>query len=130
MWAAVGGLAVVGVFAAVVYYLAKKDGEKDEERISNLTEEQKKILLETPYLEAPGFPNGVLAHGLIYEIPKMTGSKVELVVMLNARYYPNSKGLAHADIKMSLKEFQRQGLKVGDYVKVLLNEDKSPKIVF
>ena len=83
MWAAVGGLAVVGVFAAVVYYLAKKDGQKDEERISNLTEEQKKILLETPYLEAPGFPNGVLAHGLIYEIPKMTGSKVELVVMLN-----------------------------------------------
>jgi hypothetical protein len=130
MWAAVGGLAVVGVFAAVVYYLAKKDGQKDEERIRNLTEEQKKILLETPYLEAPGFPNGVLAHGLIYEIPKMTGSKVELVVMLNARYYPNSKGLAHADIKMSLKEFQRQGLKVGDYVKVLLNEDKSPKIVF
>jgi hypothetical protein len=60
----------------------------------------------------------------------MTGSKVELVVMLNARYYPNSKGLAHADIKMSLKVFQRQRLKEGDYAKVLLNEDKSPKIVF
>lgn len=121
---------VCGVFGGVIYVLAQKDRAKDEERISNLTEEQKRAILTTPYLGVQGLPNAVLAHGLIYEIPKMTNRKAELVVMYNNEYYPNVRGISHADINVSMKEFNEHNLKVGDYVKILLNEDKFPKLYF
>lgn len=124
------GVVVCAIFGGVIYILAKKDKAKDEERISNLTEEQKKAILTTPYLGVQGLPNAVLAHGLIYEIPKMTNRKAALVVMFNNEYYPNGNGISHADINVSMKEFNEHNLKVGDYVKILLNEDKFPKLYF
>jgi hypothetical protein len=124
------GVVVCAILGGVVYVLAKNDKKKDEERISNMTEEQKREILTTPYLGVSGLPNAVLAHGLIYEIPKMTNRKAELVVMFNNEYFPNGNGISHADINVSIKEFNEHNLKVGDYVKILLNEDKFPKLYF
>lgn len=121
---------VCGGFGGVIYVLAQKDKQKDEERISNLTEEQKQTLLTTPYLGVQGLPNAVLAHGLICEIPKITNRKASLVILYNNEYYPNGRGISHADINVSIKEYNEHNLKTGDYVKILLNEDKFPKVIF
>ena len=42
----------------------------------------------------------------------------------------NGRGISHADINVSMKEFNEHNLKVGDYVKILFNEDKFPKLYF
>ena len=125
-----GGVGICAIFGGVIYVLTKKDEINDEERISNLTEEQKKILIETPYLEVVAMPNAALVHGLIYEIPKVTKTKASLVIMYNNQYYPNMRGLSHADINVPIEAFKEYDLKVGDYVNILLNEDKHPKVVF
>lgn len=122
---------VCGVFGGVIYVLAKKDSAKDEERVKNLTKEQVETLTNTPYQAVDGLPNAVLVHGLILEIPKVTNSKAELVIMYYNEYYPNFRGqIVHMDVNVKMKEFTEHNLKVGDYVKVLLNEDKSPKVKF
>ena len=123
--------AFCGIFGGVIYVLAKKENAKDEERVKSLTKEQVDTLTNTPYQAIDGLPNAALVHGLILEIPKVTNSKAELVVMYYNEYYPNFRGqISHADVNVKIKEFTEHNLKVGDYVKMLLNEDKSPKIKF
>ena len=122
---------ICGIFGGVIYFLAKKDRQNDEERVKALTPQQKEILISTSYEQAVGLKNGVLVQGLIYEIPKTTSRKAELVVMFYNQYYPNFRGeIIHADVNVPIQEFQRYNLKVGDYVKLLLNEDKPAKVVF
>ena len=124
-----GGL-VCAVFGVIVYNLAKKDKSRDEERVKSLTEEQKRILTETPYMSVEKLPNAALVQGLIYEIPKKTSHKAELVVLYYNQYFPNFRGeIIHLDLNMPLKTLEQQNLKAGDFVKVILNEDKTPKII-
>lgn len=122
---------ICGIFGGVIYLLAKKDRQNDEQRVQALTNEQKQRLISTPYQHAVGTKNGVLVQGLIYEIPKTTNSKAELVVMFYNEYYPNFQGqIIHADVNMAINEFQQYNLRVGSYVTLMLNEDKPAKIVF
>ena len=122
---------ICGILGGVIYFLAKKDRQNDEERVRTLTPQQKEILISTSYEQAVGLTNGVLVQGLIYEIPKTTNRKAELVVMFYNQYYPNFRGeIIHADVNVPIQEFQRYNLKAGDYVKLLLNEDKPAKVVF
>ena len=122
---------ICGILGGVIYFLAKKDRQNDEERVRTLTPQQKEILISTSYEQAVGLTNGVLVQGLIFEIPKTTSRKAELVVMFYNQYYPNFRGeIIHADVNVPIQEFQRYNLKVGDYVKLLLNEDKPAKVVF
>lgn len=121
--------AVVGAFAGVVLYLAKKQRKKDAERIAAMTDEQKQTLIETPDVPAQGMLNAAVAQGLIWEVKRKGASKVSLVVMIYNTYYPNFREqFQSVDVNVKADVFDNMGLKEGDYVKVLLNQDKLPEL--
>ncbi|WP_124098765.1 hypothetical protein [Ruminococcus sp. Marseille-P6503] len=122
---------IVGAFIGVSFYIAKKDVKKDAERAASMTDYQKQTLIETPDVPAQGLLNAAVTQGIIYEVKRKGTSDVSLIVMFYNRYYPNLKNqFQHADICMKAEEFGAHCLKEGDYVKLLLNEHKSPKLVF
>jgi len=124
------GVVLIGIFIPIMCVLAKKSNEKTKERVMSLTEDQKECLTNTPYQSADNMPKAVVVHGLIHEVTNKTNSNVSLAVMYYNRYYPNYRDqITHLDVKMPLKTFEDNNLKAGDYIKVLLNEDKTPKFV-
>ena len=43
------GIVVCGIFGGIIYILAKKEQSDLEEKLNTLTQEQKDVLINTPY---------------------------------------------------------------------------------
>lgn len=115
----------------IVYFISNKDKANTQERVNSLTEEQKRILTTTPYELVENLPHAAKVQGLIHEIPNVTNSKAKLVVLYYNMYFPNMmKQILSVNISVPYDVFTQYNLKPGDYVKIILNEDKTPKIVF
>lgn len=125
------GTVLFAAFIGVVFALAKKQNMKDEDRVNTLTDEQKRILTTTPYELVENLPHAAKVIGLIHEIPKVTNSKVKLVIMYYNMYFPNMmQKILSVNINIPYSVYLEHNLKPGDYVKIIFNEDNAPKIVF
>lgn len=125
------GIVVCGIFGGIIYILAKKEQSDLEEKLNTLTQEQKDVLIDTPYQEALDCPNGVIVCGMIYEMKEKSTGSFSLYVLYYNTYFPNFREqICNMSINVSAKMVGEHNLKSGDYINVLLNEDKNPKIVF
>lgn len=125
------GIIICAIFGVVVYIWSKKDQADLEENLKNLTQEQKEKLINTPYQEAPDCPNGAIVCGMIYEMKKKKTGGFSLYTMYYNTYFPNFKNqIIYMDISISANIAEEHNLKNGDFIKVLVNEDKKPKIIF
>lgn len=119
------------IFGVIVYVLSQKSRNKFEEVLKTIPDEKKAVLINTPYEPVPDLPNGVIVMALIYEMKQKSNGGLSLNAMFYNTYYPNFREqLMDMNVTVSAKEAKGHELKNYDFIKVLLNEDKNPKIVF
>lgn len=119
----IGG-AACGIFALIIYKLAKKHNALKDELVQALTNEQKEVMMNAT------LENCVLTTGLIAVEPKVGNNKTELKVLLYNMYYPNMlEQFMLADINVTTKQYNEYNLKQGTYVKIALNENGA-RVVF
>lgn len=117
-------------YGGIIYVLGKRAQKDFEEKLKNVTQEQKDILINTQYQVALNCPNGVIVCGMIYEMKKKLLGGFSLYVIYYNTYFPNfKKQISYMNVSVSAKIAEENNLKNGDFIKILLNEDKSPKIV-
>lgn len=122
-------LLVVCVFIGVVVYLVKKQQALTTELVSNLTEEQKNALENTPDAPAPNLPKSVISEAMIAKISKVTDRKVSFKILIYNTYYPNNLNAYQiGDTSLDKKTFDERGMKVGDLIKVVLYPEDLPKV--
>lgn len=122
---------VVGVFAALVYYFAKKEREADEAIVETMSEDVKQALMDAPMRPVEGIPNGAAVTGYVYKIKKQNEKNAWLTVMYYNQYFPNFRDqILSVTIKASLEDMQTHNIGEGSYMLMLFNEDKTPKPIF
>ena len=127
-----GGLVILGIFVAIIFFAAKKTNEKAKAAADALSEEEKNYLKNTPYQGAPSIgPNAVYAPAYVCTVtPRSTGGAALYLLFCNT-YFPGSDGnFDPADINISKKEFEEHPVKAGDHVYIILNEDKGAKVAW
>lgn len=127
----IGGIIVIAVIA-FFYVWAKKDADRLSNYIAELTEEQKKTLEATEIEEAEGGKYAWIQDGMICDAIVKNESKVALVVLWYNKVIQNNtlNQIQHADINMKKADFDKHGLKKGDFVKIYIDPEKGAKIVF
>ena len=119
------------VFIAVVFILGFKQRASDEAIVNELSEDVKRNLEEAQMYGVDGIPNGAIVTGYVYRIRKQNERNAWLTVMYYNRYFPSLRDqIISVDLKVPLADMQANGVGEGSYIKMLFNEDKTPKPVF
>lgn len=122
---------VVGVFAVVVFIIAKKEHDADIAMVQTMSEEVKQALEDAPMRPVEGLPNGAAVTGYVYKVKKQNATHAWLTVMYYNRYFPNFRDeILSLSLKVSLADMQANNIGEGSYMLVLFNEDKTPKPIF
>lgn len=126
------GIAVVAVFAGVMYLFMKKENEELEKMVSNLTEEQKNTLKDNQVENYDEKKHTWTQRGMIGNV-KDKGNKVKIQVLWYNTVMQNHElnTITLAAINMKKDVFELHGLKAGSYVKVFINpEAPKAEIIF
>ncbi len=120
--------AIVGVFAAVIIVLAKKERKKLEEMISQTTEEQRNKLALTEVNFVDGKDNEWIQDGMIAEMTTK-GNKVALKILWHNKVIQNNDydQITFGDTSVSLSDAEKYGLQVGSFVKVKIAPESTIK---
>lgn len=123
----IGG-AILGIFVAVVVVLAKKEGKKLEEMISQTTEEQRNKLALTEVNFVEGKDNEWIQDGMIAEMTTK-GNKVALKILWHNKVMRNNEydQITFGDTSVSLADAEKHGLQVGSFVKVKIAPESTIK---
>ena len=118
-------------FIGVVFYLAKKQNENDEQMAASLGEDIKSYLMNTPMRPVEGLPNGAAVAGYVYNVNKQNQQYVWFTVLYYNQYFPNMRDkIISCDVKVSIADAQAHGVAPNSAVTVLFNEDKRPQLIF
>lgn len=119
------GCLLVGVFIAVLFLASKKENEKLNARISTLSEEQKKRIMNALPVSASD-KNGIWRQeGMIYEA-KERGNSMALYVLWYNRLTreEGEERIENADLKMNKNDYESHGLKTGDFIMMEMDLQK------
>lgn len=121
----IGGF-IVGVFIVVVFFFLKKENQKLEEMVANLSEEQKNELSLTDVKFIEGKNDEWIQNGMIGEMVDK-GNKFAIKVLWHNRVIQNATydQIQYGDTSLSKEEVEKNGLKVGDFVKVYIAPAKT-----
>lgn len=121
----IGGF-IVGVFIVVVFFFLKKENQKLEEMVANLNEEQKNELSLTDVKFIEGKNDEWIQSGMIGEMVDK-GNKFAIKVLWHNRVIQNATydQIQYGDTSLSKEEVEKNGLKVGDFVKVYIAPAKT-----
>lgn len=121
----IGGL-IVGVFIVVVFFFSKKENQKLEEMVANLNEEQKNELALTDVKFIEGKNDEWIQSGMIGEMVDK-GNKFAIRVLWHNKVIQNATydQIQYGDTSLSKEEVEKNGLKVGDFVKVYIAPAKT-----
>jgi hypothetical protein len=121
----IGGF-IVGVFIVVVFFFLKKENQKLEEMVANLNEEQKNELSLTDVKFIEGKNDEWIQNGMIGEMVDK-GNKFAIKVLWHNRVIQNATydQIQYGDTSLSKEEVEKNGLKVGDFVKVYIAPAKT-----
>ena len=121
----IGGF-IVGVFIVVVFFFSKKENQKLEEMVANLNEEQKNELALTDVKFIEGKNDEWIQSGMIGEMVDK-GNKFAIKVLWHNRVIQNATydQIQYGDTSLSKEEVEKNGLKVGDFVKVYIAPAKT-----
>lgn len=113
-------LAVVGVFAAVIFVIAKKGNAKLEELLATIPEEKKEELKAEPYQPLDGAGIKCATRGLIGAVDtKGESTMVRLIFYNEAR-----DGFYDQSTKIRTSEFNGKGFKLYDLIPCQMKYDK------
>ena len=113
-------LAVVGVFAAVIFVIAKKGNAKLEELLATIPEEKKEELKVEPYQPLDGAGIKCATRGLIGAVDtKGETTAVRLIFYNEAR-----DGFYDQTTKIRTSEFNGKGFKLYDMIPCQMKYDK------
>lgn len=120
------GVLVVGAFIGLIVFLLKKEHKKLEEMISNLNEEQKNKLALTDVKFVEGKKDEWIQEGMIGEM-RDKGNKFAVRVLWHNKVIQNATydQLQYGDTSLSKDDVEKNGLKVGDFVKVYIAPAKT-----
>lgn len=120
------GVLVVGAFIGLIVFLLKKEHKKLEEMISNLNEEQKNKLALTDVKFVEGKKDEWIQEGMIGEM-RDKGNKFAIRVLWHNKVIQNATydQLQYGDTSLSKDDVEKNGLKVGDFVKVYIAPAKT-----
>lgn len=119
------GIVVCGIIALIAIVLSKKEKEKTNQRLLQITEEQKQKLMNSPIYNAQGIPNAMIITGLLYDIQKVTSTTVHTVFLYYDNYLTSSSMQILSDyIKIPAIQFNQYQLKKGDYLSLLCQINK------
>ena len=115
-----------GVFIVVVFFFLKKENQKLEEMVANLNEEQKNELSLTDVKFIEGKNDEWIQNGMIGEMVDK-GNKFAIKVLWHNRVIQNATydQIQYGDTSLSKEEVEKNGLKVGDFVKVYIAPAKT-----
>lgn len=117
------GVVVCGVFAAVVFVLAKKGNAKFQEILATIPEDVKQALVDSPITNANTKKGGVIQTGYLHAI-EGEGKKVGLYIVYFNRYFPNQMNeFSYAELSAKSSDLQAHGIKVGDFIKMNLHPE-------
>ncbi len=121
----IGGF-IVGVFIVVVFFFLKKENQKLEEMVANLNEEQKNELSLTDVKFIEGKNDEWIQNGMIGEMVDKR-NKFAIKVLWHNRVIQNATydQIQYGDTSLSKEEVEKNGLKVGDFVKVYIAPAKT-----
>lgn len=121
----IGGF-IVGVFIVVVFFFLKKENQKLEEMVANLNEEQKNELSLTDVKFIEEKNDEWIQNGMIGEMVDK-GNKFAIKVLWHNRVIQNATydQIQYGDTSLSKEEVEKNGLKVGDFVKVYIAPAKT-----
>ncbi len=121
----IGGF-IVGVFIVVVFFFLKKENQKLEEMVANLNEEQKNELSLTDVKFIEGKNDEWIQNGMIGEMVDK-GNKFAIKVLWHNRVIQNATydQIQYGDTSLSKEEVEKNGLRVGDFVKVYIAPAKT-----
>ncbi len=126
------GVIVVGIIAAVVAVVMKKDAKELEEMTAKLSEEQKKLLMETDveFVEKNAWVQDAIIAKMVDK-----GSKYDVRLLWYNKVMDNNESneITIADAALKKADQEAHNLKIGDVVKLYIAPEKtvgSVKIVF
>ena len=113
-------LAVLGVFVAIIFVIAKKDNANLEELLSSVPEDLKEALKVEPYQPLDGAGIKCATRGLIGAIDtKGESTKVRLIF-----YNESRDGFYDQTAKISTSELNGKGFKLHDMLPCQMKYDK------
>ena len=125
-------MAVIIVFIAVVYVIAKKDARERDEMVSKLSEEQKNRLEATDVETVDS--NAWVQEAMVAKMVEK-GGKYSLRLLWYNKVLENNEyqSITIADTSISKREQEAYDIKEGDFVKMYFAPEKSVgsvKVVF
>ena len=110
---------VVGVFAAVVFFLAKRENANTDEVVKSISDENRNLLRNQTFEKAEG--NDLYKSNALVASVNTDGEKSKAVLLFYSEahdsYYTRT-------VKMSKADAESKGLKEGHFVPVLMKYDK------
>lgn len=120
------GLLGIGAIIGVSFFFIKEEHKKLEEMIGNLNEEQKNKLALTDVKFIEGKNDEWIQEGMIGEM-KDKGNKFAIKVLWHNKVIQNATydQLQYGDTSLSKEDVEKNGLKIGDFVKVYIAPAKT-----
>ena len=123
---------IVGIIAAVVVVVSKKDAKELEEMTAKLSENQKKLLMETDveFVEKNAWVQDAIIAKMVDK-----GGKYDVRLLWYNKVMDNNESneITIADASLKKEEQEAHNVKIGDVVKLYIAPEKtvgSVKIVF
>lgn len=120
------GVLVVGALIGLIVFFLKKENNKLEEMISNLSDEQKNKLALTDVKFVEGKNDEWIQEGMIGEM-RDKGNKFAIKVLWHNKVIQNATydQLQYGDTSLSKDDVEKNGLQVGDFVRVYVAPAKA-----
>lgn len=115
---------IIGIIVAVVVVISKKDAKELEEMIAKLSEEQKKLLMETEveFVEKNAWVQDAIIAKMVDK-----GGKYDVRLLWYNKVMNNNESneITLADATLKKAEQEAHDLKVGDVVKLYIAPEKT-----
>mgnify|MGYP001062759818 CR=1 FL=1 len=128
--------AIVLVFVVIVFIVAKKGNDRDAKYVSELSEGDKKNIMDNEVKFVEGKKNTWTQKGYICDIKEKRNDKVALVILWYNSVIknggPHDNSIQGADVTIKKSELESHGLKVGSYIRFEMAPEKisSVRIIF
>ena len=126
-----GGAIAGGLIGGIVYAI-KKDNERLARYVATLTDEQKQKIAATEIEPVAGKKNVWMQTAMICDVKVKNENKVAIVALWYNKVIQNATydKICHADINVKKSDFDKNGLKNGDFIKICMDPEKGATIVF
>ncbi|MBO6206232.1 MAG: hypothetical protein J6O73_04755 [Lachnospiraceae bacterium] len=115
---------IIGIIVAVVVVISKKDAKELEEMVAKLSEEQKKLLMETEveFVEKNAWVQDAIIAKMVDK-----GGKYDVRLLWYNKVMNNNESneITLADATLKKAEQEAHDLKVGDAVKLYIAPEKT-----